>query len=507
MSQKFAQGIVVLLLRLMHLSFQQEYGGYIFEKGEYSYKIVLASDDRRTWYEAEEICQGHEGGHLVTITNDHEDENSFLNEKIQHLTSSPNEPELLWIGAKEERELFGKAYKWADGQNFNEYGAAFRERGLDAADHDYDMCIVLKSTGDIASWIEADCYETKGYICKIKGVPKRLVDYKRFGYEFDSGRYIYKFVFLQYEMLTWPEAEIYCREAEGAHLASVRNARESKFLEKNLRMLRNHFGFSKLWIGASDLYNESHFSWSDGTPVTYQRWIRGEPSGQQRGRKEDCAVITADYPHWAKWKDEYCLHHLPFICQIRVCNQRADIGFLVDSSRSVGQSGFRKSKEFIKFLLQKFKISQTDIHVALTRFSSRANTIFGFEDYFTHSDVNAAIDRMKWVKGGTRTDHALRLARNKMFLEKPAGMSRPGVPKFLMVMTDGISSNPKITALEAAELKKRGIHIMVVAVGHNFYMTEALSIASSSRDVVTARSFSRLRRIVVAARERFCGDD
>ena len=135
--------------------------------------------------------------------------------------------------------------------------------------------------------------------------------------EFDSGRYIYKFVFLQYEMLTWPEAEIYCREAEGAHLASVRNARESKFLEKNLRMLRNHFGFSKLWIGASDLYNESHFSWSDGTPVTYQRWIRGEPSGQQRGRKEDCAVITADYPHWAKWKDEYCLHHLPFICQIR----------------------------------------------------------------------------------------------------------------------------------------------------------------------------------------------
>ena len=118
-------------------------------------------------------------------------------------------------------------------------------------------------------------------------------------------------------MLTWPEAEIYCREAEGAHLASVRNARESKFLEKNLRMLRNHFGFSKLWIGASDLYNESHFSWSDGTPLTYQRWIRGEPSGQQGGRKEDCAVITADYPHWAKWQDEYCLHHLPFICQIR----------------------------------------------------------------------------------------------------------------------------------------------------------------------------------------------
>lgn len=57
---------------------------------------------------------------MVTITNDHEDENSFLNEKIQHLTNSPNEPELLWIGAKEEQELFGKAYRWADGQKFDQ---------------------------------------------------------------------------------------------------------------------------------------------------------------------------------------------------------------------------------------------------------------------------------------------------------------------------------------------------------------------------------------------------
>lgn len=134
--------------------------------------------------------------------------------------------------------------------------------------------------------------------------------------EFDSGRYVYKFVFLQYEMLTWPEAEIYCRDTEGGHLTSVRNAKESNYIKKHLRMLRYYFGFSKMWIGASDLYNEGHFNWTDGKPFTYQRWIPGEPSGRHRGKEEDCAVITAD-PHWGKWRDEYCLNHLPFICKIR----------------------------------------------------------------------------------------------------------------------------------------------------------------------------------------------
>ena len=134
--------------------------------------------------------------------------------------------------------------------------------------------------------------------------------------EFDSGHHIYKFVFMQYDMLTWPEAEIYCRDREGGHLTSVRNLKESKYIEKNLRMLRYYFGLSKLWIGASDLYNEGYFKWTDGRPFAYQHWIQGEPSGHHRGMKEDCAVMTAD-PHWARWKDEYCLHHLPFICKIR----------------------------------------------------------------------------------------------------------------------------------------------------------------------------------------------
>ena len=134
--------------------------------------------------------------------------------------------------------------------------------------------------------------------------------------EFDHGNYIYKFIFMQYDMLPWPEAEIYCRDVEEGHLARVRDLQVSKTIEKDLRKIRYYFGFSKMWIGASDLYNEGQFEWTSGGPVEFQHWVQGEPSGRRRGMEEDCVVVTAD-PHWAHWKDEYCLHHLPFICQTK----------------------------------------------------------------------------------------------------------------------------------------------------------------------------------------------
>ncbi|XP_078351415.1 macrophage mannose receptor 1-like isoform X2 [Oculina patagonica] len=495
--------VVALLFVSLYSVVSAETKGFLFENGEYSYKIVLSSDDARTWYEAEEICREYEGGHLASIAD--EAENQYLNEKIQLISSSPRDPEVLWLGAKDE-EHFGRAYQWADGNTF-QYNAAFWAPSESQKENynQYELCIALKSTGDLADWTEYDCYEPKGYICKIEGVPLRLVEPKRFGYEFDHGHFIYKYFFLQHEMLTWPEAEIYCRDAEGGHLASVQTLKENKYIEKKLRLLRYYFGFSKWWIGASDIYSEGTFNWTDGRPFTFQRWVQGEPSGKHRGKEEDCAVVTAD-PHWGRWKDEYCLHHLPFICKIRVCNQRADIAFAVDASTSVRGSGFKKSKDFIKFVLQRFKISQTGIHVGLIRFSSSANVVFNFEEHYTNNDINTAIDQMEHIRGGTRTDRALRLARNKLFLEKAeGGTSRPNIPKFLVVMTDGISKSPFITALEANALKKNGVHIIVVGVGRLLNRRELSDIASSPQDIITASSFKALKKIVVVTKEKVCG--
>lgn len=176
----------------------------------------------------------------------------------------------------------------------------------------------------------------------------------------------------------------------------------------------------------------------------------------------------------------------------------------MDSSRSVRINGFRRSKEFIKNVLRRFKISREGTHVGLIRFSTHATKIFGFEEYFSQSEVEAAIDKMKYRKGGTNTEKALNMARNDLFLEKPEGMSRPNIPRFVVLLTDGMSLDPEVTIKEAELLKQKGVYITVVAVGRSINRRELVDIASSPRNVITVSSFAYLKRIVLVTKQKVC---
>lgn len=46
----------------------------------------------------------------------------------------------------------------------------------------------------------------------------------------------------------------------------------------------------ELWIGLNDFRFQMYFEWSDGTPVTYAKWLRGEPT-HANNRQEDCVVM------------------------------------------------------------------------------------------------------------------------------------------------------------------------------------------------------------------------
>lgn len=62
------------------------------------YKINSERHDRRTFYEAEEICQQQENGHLVSIMSD--SQNEWLNSKIR-LVLQTNQSEKFWVGAND----------------------------------------------------------------------------------------------------------------------------------------------------------------------------------------------------------------------------------------------------------------------------------------------------------------------------------------------------------------------------------------------------------------------
>lgn len=177
----------------------------------------------------------------------------------------------------------------------------------------------------------------------------------------------------------------------------------------------------------------------------------------------------------------------------------------MDASRSVRINGFRRSKEFIKNVLKGIKISQRDVHIGLIRYSSKADLIFGFEDHYTHSSIDAAIHATKYIRGGTWTHMALSLARTRLFALKPRGSSRSNIARFLILLTDGMSKDVKLTAKESTALKKEGVHIVVVAIGYRVNKSELLSIASRPEDVIRVKSFERLKNIVESVRDKVCG--
>lgn len=134
--------------------------------------------------------------------------------------------------------------------------------------------------------------------------------------EFEDNIWTYKFIIRQDDMLSWPEADVYCRKTEWGQLLSIADERDTNRIAQWLQQLRGVFGFSKLWIGASDMAREGHFYWADGSVYNYTNWAPGEPSAVYRGMEQDCVAITG-HPYWGQWSDQYCLEKLPYICKIK----------------------------------------------------------------------------------------------------------------------------------------------------------------------------------------------
>ncbi|KAF2983566.1 hypothetical protein EK904_005759 [Melospiza melodia maxima] len=67
----------------------------------------------------------------------------------------------------------------------------------------------------------------------------------------------------------------------------------------------------ELWIGLNDLKIQMYFEWSDGTPVTYTKWLPGEPTHEVTGQ-EDCVIMAGKDGYWA---DSVCDRKLGYICR------------------------------------------------------------------------------------------------------------------------------------------------------------------------------------------------
>ncbi|XP_066271751.1 cartilage matrix protein-like [Branchiostoma lanceolatum] len=170
-----------------------------------------------------------------------------------------------------------------------------------------------------------------------------------------------------------------------------------------------------------------------------------------------------------------------------LCRNPLDIIFLLDGSGSVGATNFEKVKQFTKKAISGFDIGASATQVGVIQYSTRVRQEFSMNSFLTKETLSTAIDDVQYMRGGTLTGKAIRYVTTYGFGKSDG--ARPGVPKVVIVVTDGVSYDA--VAAPALEAQQKGI--TVYAIGVSGYDADQLEqIASNNNTLALVDNFNLL---------------
>uniref|UniRef100_A0A8C3KED6 MRC1 protein n=1 Tax=Calidris pygmaea TaxID=425635 RepID=A0A8C3KED6_9CHAR len=254
----------------------------------------INSESLLTWHQARKSCQ-QQNAELLSVTDLHE------GMYLLGITSSLGVDAKLWTG------LFSAldgGWQWVGGSPFRYLNWAPGNPSMESG----KICGTFQ--GRNGKWENEACDRKLGYICQKRNsssdsstiasgdlkhfkCPREWVAYAGHCYR------IYK------TPKIWKEAQSSCRKEDG-ELASIHNIEEYSFTVSQLGYKPD----DELWIGLNDFRVQMYFEWSDGTPVTYTKWHRGEPTHTRN--KADCIVMKGEDGSWA---DRACEVKLGYVCK------------------------------------------------------------------------------------------------------------------------------------------------------------------------------------------------
>ncbi|XP_055348421.1 macrophage mannose receptor 1-like isoform X1 [Paramacrobiotus metropolitanus] len=230
---------------------------------------------------ARAFCRQHFGATAdLVILNDGAEEREFIN---AHIARTGEE---YWIGLREDREPRNAFRKWVDGSSVGSTNWAFGQPAL--TNDGFKGCVAMHGSmaehGTImpGDWYVTACTERKVALCKAdstfhpshpttnpstpspNGCPQGWSTKPEIGtcfksYRGDQGNNgIHK--------LPWHEAENFCRQFKGGHLASINSEAEQSTVYALVNGDMN-------WIGLRQNPNaQNRWEWSDGKGLTTANW-------------------------------------------------------------------------------------------------------------------------------------------------------------------------------------------------------------------------------------------
>lgn len=178
--------------------------------------------------------------------------------------------------------------------------------------------------------------------------------------------------------------------------------------------------------------------------------------------------------HGAVWGATTWTEPLSFPLGATASAPHGDLLFLLDSSASVSHYEFSRVREFVGQLVSAMPFGPEAVRASLVHVGSQPYTEFTFDQYSSGQAVQDAIRVASQRMGDTNTGLALAYAKEQLFAEE-AG-ARLGVPKVLVWVTDGGSSDPVGPPMQ--ELKDLGVTVFIVSTGRG-NLLELLAAASA----------------------------
>ncbi|XP_028356598.1 matrilin-2 isoform X6 [Physeter macrocephalus] len=185
-------------------------------------------------------------------------------------------------------------------------------------------------------------------------------------------------------------------------------------------------------------------------------------------------------------------------------DKRADVVFIIDSSRSVNTHDYAKVKEFIVDILQFLDIGPDVTRVGLLQYGSTVKNEFSLKTFKRKSEVEHAIKRMRHLSTGTMTGLAIQYALNIAFSEaEGARPLRENVPRVIMIVTDG---RPQDSVAEvAAKARDTGILIFAIGVGQvDFNTLKAIGSEPHEDHVFLVANFSQIESLTSVFQNKLC---
>uniref|UniRef100_A0A7N5ZUB3 Collagen, type XIV, alpha 1a n=1 Tax=Anabas testudineus TaxID=64144 RepID=A0A7N5ZUB3_ANATE len=162
-----------------------------------------------------------------------------------------------------------------------------------------------------------------------------------------------------------------------------------------------------------------------------------------------------------------------------VCKEaKADLAFLVDGSWSIGDDNFMKITRFLYSTMGSLDLIGPDgTQVAVAQFSDDARTEFQLSSHGNKEALLEAIQRIRYKGGNTKTGRAIKHVKESIFT--PEGGARRGIPKVLVVLTDGRSQDDVNKV--SKEMQMEGYIIFAIGFADADY-GELVNIASKPSD-------------------------